>query len=108
MRTDITTGSHSRTSIAMQISSCRLRAWLAIAGLLAFARSSDGQTGATGTIEGRVSNSRNAEYLEKARISVVGAGLETLTDTGGHYRITNVPAGTATVKAFFTGLEVQT
>ncbi len=92
----------------MQISSCRLRAWLAIAGLLAFARSSDGQTGATGTIEGRVSNSRNAEYLEKARISVVGAGLETLTDTGGHYRITNVPAGTATVKAFFTGLEVQT
>ena len=63
---------------------------------------------ATGIVEGRVLNLRNGEYLERARITVEGTGLETFTDSSGQYRLTNVPAGAARVRVFFTGLEVQT
>ncbi len=66
------------------------------------------QSSATGTIEGRVLNPRTGDYLEKARVTVTGTRLEALTDTGGQYRITNVPAGPATVSVFFTGLDPQT
>ena len=66
------------------------------------------QTAGTGTIEGRVLNGRTGDYVEKARVTVQGTGFETLTDTGGQYRIVNVPAGTATVHVFFTGLDVAT
>ena len=61
----------------------------------------------TGTIEGRVINTRTGEYVERARITAEGAGLETFSDSSGQYRLTNVPAGTVTVKAFFTGLDPQ-
>ena len=66
------------------------------------------QTLSSGTIEGRVLNTRNGEYLENARVTVDGTGLEAFTDSSGQYRLTNVPAGPAKVKVFFTGLDVQT
>ena len=53
-------------------------------------------------------NPRTGEYLEKARVTLEGSGLETLTDSGGQFRLTHVPAGIATIKVFFTGLDVQT
>ncbi len=64
----------------------------------------------SGTIEGRVLNASNGAYLEKARVTIDAASLETFTDAGGNYRLTRVPAGTAQVKVFFTGTEpaVQT
>ncbi len=62
---------------------------------------------ATGTIEGRVLNTRNGEYLERARVTIVGTRIETFTDATGVYRLDNVPAGTAQVRAFHTGLEAQ-
>ncbi|MES2694497.1 MAG: TonB-dependent receptor [Verrucomicrobiota bacterium] len=62
----------------------------------------------TGTIEGRVYNPANGEYLETVRITVEGTAQETFTDSGGRYRLNAVPAGTARVKAFFTGLVPQT
>ena len=49
---------------------------------------------AAGTIEGRVLNTRNGEYLEKARVTVEGTRFETFTDATGVYRLNNVPAGT--------------
>ena len=61
----------------------------------------------TGTIEGRVLNADNGIYLVRARLTVEGTALETFTDADGHYRLTQVPAGLATVKTFFTGLELQ-
>jgi len=67
-----------------------------------------GQTAATGTIEGRVFNPANGEYVERARVSVEGTTLETFTDSGGQYRLANVPAGTVSVRVFYTGLEAQT
>ncbi len=65
------------------------------------------QTVATGGIDGRVFNSRTDQNLEKARITITGTQLETFTNAGGEYRFYNVPAGPVTVRAYFTGLDVQ-
>lgn len=62
----------------------------------------------SGSIAGRVFNPATGEYLEKARVTLEGAGLETLTDNLGQYAFANVPAGEARVKVFYTGLAVQT
>ena len=81
------------------------RAFLLLASLVpspAFAQTVPG-----GTIEGRVFNTRNGEYLEKARLTIDGTALEAFTDSSGQYRFTDVPAGTAKVRVFFTGLDVQ-
>ncbi len=86
---------------------CRLL--VAVAALLSiFSSTASAQAAAVGTIEGRVFNPRNGEYLERARVTVEGTGLETFTDSGGQYRLTNVPAGVARVKVFFTGQDAQT
>jgi TonB-dependent receptor len=66
-----------------------------------------GSSGA-GTVEGRVSNSETGEYLELVQLTVEGTTLETFSDASGRYRLTNVPAGAARVKAFRTGLAEQT
>ncbi len=75
--------------------------WLAF-GLPAHAQS------ATGTLAGRVFNPRSGEFLENARVAVENTGLETFTDSNGQYRLAHVPAGTATVRASFTGLPQHT
>jgi len=82
-------------------------ACLAIAALLFCARAF-AQTTPTGLIEGRVSNPATGENLELTRITVEGTSLETLTDTSGQYRLGNVPAGAANVRAFRTGVVTQT
>ena len=63
---------------------------------------------ATGTIEGRVLNADSGEFVENARVTVAGTALETLTDVTGHYRLTNVPAGSAQVRVLRTGVAVRT
>src|SRR5262245_20659658 len=86
----------------------RARARLLLAAAACFLTTlAAAQSVGTGTIEGRVS-SASGSYFENARISVEGAGLETFTDAAGFYRLTNVPAGTAQVRAFFTGAETET
>ncbi len=62
---------------------------------------------AAGMIEGRVFNPGTGEYLEFVRLTVEGTSLETFTDSAGEFRIANVPAGRATVKAFRTGVAPQ-
>jgi TonB-dependent receptor len=69
---------------------------------------SGAQSAATGTVEGRVFDPRRGEYLEKARITIEGTKQEVLTDATGTYRLTNVPAGTAKIVVFYTGLGSQT
>jgi TonB-dependent receptor len=61
----------------------------------------------TGVVEGRVLNVRNGEYVGKARVAIEGMSLETFTDSTGYYRLSNVPAGSAKVSVFFTGLDRQ-
>jgi hypothetical protein len=66
------------------------------------------QSAGTGTIEGRVFDPARGEYLERARVTVEGTSQEAFTDETGQYRFTDVPAGLARVKVFFTGLAPQT
>src|SRR5687767_13641996 len=63
---------------------------------------------ATGTIEGRVTNPATSTVVERARISIDGTDLETFSDPDGYYRLANVPAGTAQVRATFTGFPPAT
>src|SRR5687767_2898442 len=65
---------------------------------------------AVGTIEGQISNSARGEHVERARVTVDGTLLETFTQPDGSYRLSNVPAGSAVVRTFFTGFptHVQT
>ena len=90
---------------------------LTVAAILAVPATSSAQTAlhsasaqspAGGTIEGRVFNTRNGEFLENARLTIEGTSLAVLTDSTGQYRFLNVPVGVAKVRAFFTGLEVLT
>ncbi len=80
-----------------------LGAWLALA-----VSSTQAQVPAApenfGTLQGRVLNERNAQYVEGARISIEGTGLVTLTDADGNFRLTQVPAGAVKVQTFYTGL----
>ena len=80
-----------------------LGAWLALA-----VTSAQAQVPAApenfGTLQGRVLNERNAQYVEGARISIEGTGLVTLTDAEGNFRLTQVPAGAVKVQTFYTGL----
>ena len=59
----------------------------------------------TGAIEGRVIHAATGRYLVNVRVTVEGTTLETFTDELGAYRIAGVPIGSATLKAFFTGLK---
>ncbi|MBI5688541.1 MAG: TonB-dependent receptor [Verrucomicrobia bacterium] len=82
--------------------------FLSLVALLATVVPTTAQPATTGTIEGRVFDSGRGEYLEKARLVLEGTALETLTETGGQYRLTNVPAGTVRLRVSFTGLTSQT
>jgi iron complex outermembrane receptor protein len=68
-------------------------------------RSAD--TSGVGAIAGRVFNTGTGEYLENARVTIEGTSFETLTNSLGHYAFTNVPAGAAKVRVFFTGLATE-
>jgi hypothetical protein len=59
----------------------------------------------TGSISGRVQNEATGQYLNNARITVKGTTLTAFTDETGTYRIAGVPAGAATVDAFYSGLD---
>ncbi len=95
--------------LAMKTPSLLVRL-VSIAALLcaSIARLSAQTAPATGTIEGRVSHARNGDYVERARVTVDGTSLETFTDTGGQFRLSNVPAGAARVRVFFTGAAPET
>ena len=60
---------------------------------------------ATGSIEGRVQNAVTGDYLNNARVSVVGSTLAVYADEGGFFRFADVPAGNVTLRATFTGLD---
>lgn len=86
----------------------RLALGLLTASLGAVLCSASAQTTGTGTIEGRVFNPRNGEYIENARVAIEGApALETFTDSDGRYRLGSVSAGTVKLRVFFTGSNAQ-
>ena len=66
------------------------------------------QAPATGTITGRVFSPTNGEYLRNAEVSVKGTNLSTLSEATGEYRISNIPAGDATIVVKYTGYASST
>jgi iron complex outermembrane receptor protein len=84
----------------------RAAASMALAAFLPFLASS-ALAAETGTIEGRVLNVSNGDYLNAARVSVEGSTAETLTDRFGQYRLTGVPAGEVKLKVGYTGLNTE-
>ncbi|HUR57509.1 MAG TPA: TonB-dependent receptor [Opitutaceae bacterium] len=61
----------------------------------------------TGAVTGRVQNEATGQYLNNARVTVKGTNVTGFTDDTGTYRLTGVPAGAATIEAFYSGLDLQ-
>src|SRR4051812_32838272 len=59
------------------------------------------QSSPPGTIEGRVANAANGNYLNNPRVPLDGTSRETLTNRFGQFRFTDVPAGEAQLKVFY-------
>lgn len=78
-----------------------------VAAFAASENPSQSTGGGQGIVTGRVLNVQTGEYLENARITIVGTGAQALTDAEGRYALTHVPAGTVTLRAFHTGLDVR-
>ncbi len=62
---------------------------------------------ATGVIEGRIFNPRSGTVVEGARVSVEAASLVTFSNADGVFRLTEVPAGNAQLRIFYTGITPQ-
>lgn len=101
------TASGRLTSLLANLS-FRPPVWIATLLFATVAPSLPAQPTGTGIISGRVQNRVTGDYLGKARVSVKGTNRSTLTDDGGFFTLAGVPAGEATVVAFFTGLDTQT
>jgi TonB-dependent receptor len=80
---------------------------LAAAVLLGGFATAYAQTGATGTVTGRVANAATGAFLEGAEVSV-GSGPTVLTSRDGSFTITNVPVGSQVLRVYYTGLDVAT
>jgi TonB-dependent receptor len=65
------------------------------------------QSGAGGSISGRVQNAGNGKYLNNARITIEGTNREAFTNDFGEFRLNDVPAGDVKVRAFYTGLDSE-
>jgi TonB-linked SusC/RagA family outer membrane protein len=66
-----------------------------------------GQAAATGRVMGTVTEAATQRPLAGVNIRVQGTNVGTLTDTNGRFVITNVPAGTQTVRASQIGYSMQ-
>ncbi len=71
-------------------------------------RAQTSQPTGTAIIQGRVLNVTSGDYLNNARVSVEGTALQAFTNEFGEFRLSGVPAGTVTLRAFYTGLPPQT
>lgn len=78
-----------------------------LCALFALAARPIGAQPATGSVEGRVFNPTTGTGLANARVRVATAGAEVLTDATGNYRLTGLPAGSATVSVSYLGFPPQ-
>lgn len=62
----------------------------------------------SGTVEGRVTFDRSEQPVAGVQIYIEGAGMGSLTNPDGRFRITDVPAGTHTVGAQRIGFSTAT
>src|SRR5215218_5218052 len=64
------------------------------------------QTG--GTVLGRVSNAATSAYLDGAAVTLAPGNLSAFTSSTGEFVIPNVPPGTYSLTAAYTGLDAKT
>jgi iron complex outermembrane recepter protein len=62
----------------------------------------------TGTISGQVTNEVTESPLSRARVTVIGTGLETFTDSSGWYRLRGVTPGATNVNVTYLGFTSRT
>ena len=72
------------------------------------ANSANASSPATGTITGRVFNPNTGAYVRNAQIRIEETGQTTVSEDGGEFRISPVPAGKATVIVTYTGYRTAT
>ena len=75
--------------------------------ILALGSPAQAQEATTGVIQGRVLNATNGKYVGNVVLTVEGTALEALSDDYGYFQLRNVPAGTVTLKAVYTGETAQ-
>jgi len=61
--------------------------------------------GETGAITGDVRNEVTDQFLNKAKVSVVGSNQTVFTDSFGVFRLVNVPSGPVELEIFYTELD---
>lgn len=82
---------------------------MALLLLAPFGTALSGQTAeATGSISGRVQNAATNRYLTNARVEVLGSEQFTFTNNRGEFTLGDLPAGSATIEVFYTGLNTET
>lgn len=64
-------------------------------------------TTGTATIQGRVLNVISGDYLSNARVTIEGTTRQAFTNEFGEFRLTDVPAGSVTLRVFYTGIQPQ-
>lgn len=62
----------------------------------------------SGSVRGRVLNTATGEYVRNAEIRVEGAPIVAYSEDDGDFRLTGVPAGDATIKVKYAGLQEAT
>jgi iron complex outermembrane receptor protein len=62
----------------------------------------------TGSISGRVLNEATGQYLRNATVSIKGTSISGISESGGDYLLTGVPAGPVELQVSYLGLETQT
>jgi TonB-dependent receptor len=63
------------------------------------------QAAGAGGVRGRVFNTATGEFVRNAEIRVEGTAVTGLSEDGGEFRLTGVPAGEATVVVRYAGLQ---
>lgn len=81
-----------------------LRKLLSVFAFVALAASALAQTA---TITGRVLNQGTGEYIKYAQIQAVGLDINAISEEGGRYTLSNVPAGKIKLAVSYTGLDPQ-
>ena len=64
-----------------------------------------GSSASVGKIEGRIKNAVTDQYLENAKVSIVGTDIVVFTNKDGSYRIADVPSGPQEIEIHYTGLD---
>lgn len=61
-----------------------------------------------GTITGRILNEATGQYLSSATVTIGSGGVATVSETGGYYVLTGVPAGEVQLTISYAGLDTKT